>query len=380
MKKLNDINKIIISILLLFFSFCLFFTDKIIKAEQPLAEKLKGKILLQVEENGEAWYVHPLNQQRYYLGRPADAFALMRESGIGITNEDIEKISIAKANFEGLDDDEDGLSNAIEDSLGTDKNNPDTDGDGYNDKTEILNNFNPLGEDKLPIDNKKAESLAGLIILQVEKNGEAWYINPDNLKRYYLGRPTDAFNLMRTLGLGITNINLAKIEEYIKNPELNQENIKNKYTTPVPNNPAQRKYLDPDNKFSIDYPSGWRIIKFEKAPNSVQFTDSNSNFYLEKKGIITVDYFTTDQEFENISDFRIATLNNAKKITDEKKQINNNDAYENTFEHERTYQKTTTIKINSNEFVRLGLATTKENFNSYNNIYQSVLNSLEISE
>ena len=42
-----------------------------------LATKLKGKILLQVEKNGEAWYVSPKNEKRYFLGRPADAFSLM---------------------------------------------------------------------------------------------------------------------------------------------------------------------------------------------------------------------------------------------------------------------------------------------------------------
>jgi hypothetical protein len=47
--------------------------------------------------------------------------------------------------------------------------------------------------------------------LQVEKNGEAWYINPNDLKRYFLGRPTDAFNIMRTLGLGISNANFDNL-------------------------------------------------------------------------------------------------------------------------------------------------------------------------
>ncbi len=43
-----------------------------------------------------------------------------------------------------LDSDSDGLSDAIEDELGYDKNNPDTDGDGVPDGAEILNGTNPL--------------------------------------------------------------------------------------------------------------------------------------------------------------------------------------------------------------------------------------------
>lgn len=39
-----------------------------------LSNRLKGKILLQVESAGEAWYVNPDNEKRYYLGRPSDAF------------------------------------------------------------------------------------------------------------------------------------------------------------------------------------------------------------------------------------------------------------------------------------------------------------------
>lgn len=60
-----------------------------------LASRLSGKILLQVEGNGEAWYINPANQQRYFMGRPEDAFALMRKLGLGISNSNLEQIPIA---------------------------------------------------------------------------------------------------------------------------------------------------------------------------------------------------------------------------------------------------------------------------------------------
>jgi len=121
------------------------------KAES-LGSKLSGRILLAVQANGEAWYVNPVNQQRYFLGRPSDAFNLMRQLGLGISNKD-------------------------------------------------FNSFNG----KAPI------RLSGRILLKVEDLGKAYYVNPLDLKLYFLGRPLDAFNLMRELSLGITNLDLDKI-------------------------------------------------------------------------------------------------------------------------------------------------------------------------
>ena len=55
------------------------------------------------------------------------------------------------------------------------------------------------------------DDLSGQILLQVETNGEAWYVNPNDSKRYFLSRPTDAFNIMRNLGLGISNDNFDSL-------------------------------------------------------------------------------------------------------------------------------------------------------------------------
>ncbi len=122
------------------------------KINKALAKRLSGRILLQVEEKGEAWYVHPIDGLKYYLGRPADAFAVMRNMALGINNK----------NF-----------------------------DSYK--------------------GKAPARLAGRILLKVEDHGEAWYINPVDLKMHYMGRPADAFALMRKFGLGITNANLRQI-------------------------------------------------------------------------------------------------------------------------------------------------------------------------
>lgn len=117
------------------------------------ATNLNGRILLQVQEHGEAWYVNPLNAKRYYLGRPQDAFNLMRSLGLGVSDANIGSYQLSQA----------------------------------------------------------PSRLAGRILLQVQDKGQAFYVNPQNLKLYYLGRPQDAFSVMRQLGLGISNIDLAKI-------------------------------------------------------------------------------------------------------------------------------------------------------------------------
>ncbi len=130
---------------------------------QSLGASLSGKILLDVERNGEAWYIYPKDNKRYFLGRPHDAFAIMRELGLGISEYNFQKIA-----HEG----------------------------------------SPVDGDLI-----LAKRLSGMIVIQTEKNGEAWYINPSDLKKYYLGRPEDAFAIMRKLSLGISRENLARIHK-----------------------------------------------------------------------------------------------------------------------------------------------------------------------
>ena len=50
-----------------------------------------------------------------------------------------------------IDSDQDGLSDDMEIRIGTNLNNPDTDGDGYNDGVEVESNYNPMGSGKLQI-------------------------------------------------------------------------------------------------------------------------------------------------------------------------------------------------------------------------------------
>jgi hypothetical protein len=90
---------------------------------------------------------------KYYLGRPADAFGIMKKMGLGVSEKSFKSFK---------------------------------------------NNTAPA-------------RLAGRILLRVESHGEAYYVNPIDLKMHYLGRPADAFSIMRKFGLGINNTNLRQI-------------------------------------------------------------------------------------------------------------------------------------------------------------------------
>jgi len=73
--------------------------------------------------------------------------------------------------------------------------------------------YNPLGKGEIQIDSKLIERLKGVILLQVESKGEAWYINPQDGKRYYMKDGDSAYQIMRFLSLGITNKDLEQISE-----------------------------------------------------------------------------------------------------------------------------------------------------------------------
>ncbi len=180
--------------------------------DTSLVNRLKGRILLQVEKAGQAWYVDPVSSKKYYLKDPDTAFAALRKFGLGITNADLAKIPVGiEERFVGKDSDGDGLPDKLEEGLETDPNKADSDGDGFSDGEEIKQGFNPLGSGKLTVDTSLVNRLKGRILLQVEKAGQAWYVNPADGKRYYLKDGQAAYDIMRFLSLGITNNDLRKI-------------------------------------------------------------------------------------------------------------------------------------------------------------------------
>ena len=140
-------------------------------SQAAIDDRLAGRILLQVQSKGEAWYVNPLDGNRYFLGRPADALNLMKVFGLGVRG------------------------------------------------TDFI-----VWKDKAP------SRLAGRIVINIDNLGNAYYIHPTTLKLYSLGRPQDAFNVIRSLGLGISNADLAKINIGVNSAPAGSSNIKTQIT------------------------------------------------------------------------------------------------------------------------------------------------------
>jgi len=151
------------------------------KKDSSLIARMKGEILLQVEEHGEAWYVHPVDSMRYYMANGSIAYEMMRSFGLGITTADLEKI------------------------------------DSVKDTDEMLETASVCSS------NKTADSVKGRILLQVEEHGEAWYVSPKTCKRIYMKDGDAAYTIMRYLGQGIANADLEKLPMSVDVPVVDDE-------------------------------------------------------------------------------------------------------------------------------------------------------------
>lgn len=117
-------------------------------------DRTEGYILLQVESHGEAWYVDPLSNFRYYMKDGATAYEMMRTFGLGMSEADYARLAAG--------------------------------------------------------DKPLLARLRGRIVLRVEAHGEAYYLHPDG-SIYYLADGPAAYTVMRLHSLGITNADLATL-------------------------------------------------------------------------------------------------------------------------------------------------------------------------
>ena len=134
-----------------------------------LLDRVSGYILLQVEQHGEAWYVRPETGERHYMRDGDVAYQMMRFFGLGITDADLATIPAVSTENEMLASTSVCRSNAI------------------------------------------ANSVKGKILLQVQQHGEAWYVYPLTCRRIYMADGDAAYQIMRLLGLGITDVDLGGI-------------------------------------------------------------------------------------------------------------------------------------------------------------------------
>ena len=179
-----------------------------VSPDLSLFNRVRGYILLQVEEHGEAWYVDHDSQKRYYMKDGPTAYEMLRRFGLGISNANLDRIPIGfDDRIQDNDTDGDGLSDRMEDALGSDAFDSDSDDDGYRDGDEVRAGYSPTNQlpVKIRIDSSLTQQLLGKIVLQVEAHGEAWYVNPHDGRRYYMKNGDSAYQIMRFLSLGISN-------------------------------------------------------------------------------------------------------------------------------------------------------------------------------
>lgn len=129
----------------------LLFSVNFVNAQESIVN-VRGRVLLQADVQ-MAWYVNPEKKLRYRLGNSVDAFKLIQDLGLGISNKDFDSF-----------------------------------------------------------DNVAREDLAGKILIKVEDSGKAYYVNPPDLKIHFLGKPKNALLIMRELGVIIKESDLEKIE------------------------------------------------------------------------------------------------------------------------------------------------------------------------
>lgn len=109
----------------------------------------------------------------------------------------------------GKDSDRDGLSDDIETALGTNPLKKNTNGNGYDDKMNLLHGYNPIlpGHVKLAYDQKDINTAKGKLVSEAtvdKKNWFFWYVHPITGKIYYIGKSeseTDTDALLKKAGI-----------------------------------------------------------------------------------------------------------------------------------------------------------------------------------
>lgn len=126
---------------------------KTTQAESDFGNDLKGYFLMEAEGNGQIWYVTPDKGEKILVDGPNTAFGIIMKYGLGIKADEL---------------------------------------DGY-------------------LESSFPKRLKATILLNVEQNGEAYYVNPTNMEGYYLGRPDTIMDVLKKIALGINNKGLAMI-------------------------------------------------------------------------------------------------------------------------------------------------------------------------
>jgi D-alanyl-D-alanine carboxypeptidase len=162
-----------------FIAFCLiiFFTflfGHLTASAQSPQKSYLGKILIQTESYGRAWYVYPKDGRRYYLKDANFAFETVSRLAHGIRHDDLVKIPIS-----------------------------------YGEKGE----------------KKMIERFSGYFLIDVDHRGELFYIDPNSRVRISVSNNLMLLTIMQKLGIPVYNVALRKIP-------MNETQIVADYTFP----------------------------------------------------------------------------------------------------------------------------------------------------
>lgn len=130
--------------------------QEVVAVAPSVADRVAGKIVIQVEENGEAWYVSPASKERTYLNGPNTAYQVMADMALGISNDDFDAINT---------------------------------GDSADVPSRVVGRF----------------------LLKVEDSGKMYYVNPTDKSITMIASPADAQSIITSTGIGISNNDIAKI-------------------------------------------------------------------------------------------------------------------------------------------------------------------------
>ncbi|MFA4953920.1 MAG: hypothetical protein WC641_01245 [Patescibacteria group bacterium] len=139
--------------------------------DSALATRLQGRILLQVESHGEAWYIRAKDLKRYYMKDGAAAYSIMRFFSLGITDVDLAKIP------------------------------------------QVANTGEMKAASSACASSSLGNRFRGEILLQVQQHGEAWYVDPVKCRAIYMKDGAVAYEVMRFLGFGVFTRDLEKIQD-----------------------------------------------------------------------------------------------------------------------------------------------------------------------
>lgn len=137
-----------------------------------LNNKYKGYVMIRAQDKGQLYYISPRSKKAYYILFPNHTLQIILGTGIGITNANIAKIPVGGACPATI----------------------------------------PNCDSPMKYDQNFANKYKGYIFLQVEENGESWYVNPADGKRYYLNSPQSAYNLLAATAVGISEKDFARLE------------------------------------------------------------------------------------------------------------------------------------------------------------------------